>query len=333
MSVPSSFKKGEGGPRHFQSREIGENARPGLSSGEAERPLRVGGIDYLNALPLTLYLPLEGKPPLDLSNYPPSVLADKLRSGELEIALVPAVEYLARDDYRILPEICISSYGEVRSIRFFHRRPLRDVRAVGLDRSSRTSALLIQLFFRQLWHSSPSFTDLPPEALEAILRRGSASSMEGEDGQAASLDALLLIGDVALSAPSSPGWECLDLGMEWTRWTGLPFVYAFWVWKGGPCPAGLVRRFQEGKEHGQARIDDIVRRVSLPAGMDATSGRHYLSRVIQYDFGPAQMEGCLEFFARAFESGLVPRPPRPLAFLREENRVGLTASPPGFMAS
>src|SRR5262249_35747886 len=101
------------------------------------------------------------------------------------------------------------------------------------------------------------------------------------------------------------------------------------VWRGGPCPPAVVKRFQEGKARGLERIDDIVRQASLPAGMDAASARHYLSRVIQYDFASAQVEGCLEFFAPAWQAGLVHRPPLPLSFLSEE-RCADRMAPPDF---
>ena len=266
--------------------------------------IRAGGIDYLNALPLTAYIEREAGPGVCLSNHPPSALAAMLRSGELDVALVPAVEYPARAAYRIVPGIAISSYGEVKSIRLYHRRPLREVRAVALDGSSRTSALLTRLLFRDLWGGAPEFRDLAPAAIEGVL-----GAAEG-DPAAAGLDAALLIGDAALERPAPPGWRAADLGTEWTRWTGLPFVYAFWVWRGGPSPPDLVAIFERAKAVGLARIDDLVAAARLPAGMDAAAVRHYLHRVIQYDFDAPQIEGLLEFFRRAAAAGLVAGPLR-----------------------
>ncbi|MBI4601297.1 MAG: menaquinone biosynthesis protein [Planctomycetes bacterium] len=261
-------------------------------------PVRVGGIDYLNALPLTRYLAGGGSPPLEVSNHAPSALASKLRSGELDLALAPVVEYPAREEYRVLPRICIASYGEVRSIRFYHRRPLADLRRVGLDASSRTSALLTRLLFRELWRGTPRFVDAAPPEAEAALAAPA-------DRRGASLDGILLIGDVALRNAAPLGWEVLDLGTVWTRWTGLPFVYAFWIWRGGPAPAGLLERFERAKAAGLARVDDIVREAPLPPGLDAPAARHYLGRVLGYDLGGAQVEGLIEFFSR-LESALGP---------------------------
>jgi len=275
--------------------------------GERDRPVRVGGIDYLNALPLIRYLREGGAPPLELSNHMPSVLAEKLRAGSLDVALVPVVEYLSRPEYRVVPGISISSYGEVRSIRFYHRRELRQLRHVGLDESSRTSAALTRVLFKDLWGGSPKLVHLPPrDALGALERDGRWAG--GED-----LDGVLVIGDAALRARASPSWEWLDLGTVWTRWTGLPLVYAFWVWRGGPAPVGLTRRFVEAKREGLARIDDIVRERAERLGEDPVAGRHYLYRTIQYDLDPAHIEGFTELVRRLEAHRILSGSPRTIA--------------------
>jgi chorismate dehydratase len=278
--------------------------------------VRVGGIDYLNALPLTSYLSDGRDPPLHVSNHVPSRLADLLRSGQLDVALVPAIEYLSRDSYRLLPGICISSYGGVQSIRLYLRCRPQAARRVGLDARSRSSAMLARLLFRELWGACPEFEqfpslDVPAEsALEAAEGLPSPAAAKGLDG-------VLLIGDAALSLGTVPGWESLDLGTEWTRWTGLPFVYAFWVWGGGPAPPGLTDRFIHARARGLVRIDEIVTTARLPAGFGPAACRRYLSRTIQYNLGPVQIEGCLEYYARLERAGLVSAAPRGFRFLED----------------
>lgn len=263
-------------------------------------PLRVGGIDYLNALPLTRYLEGAGDPPLEISSHVPGVLARMLRGGELDVALVPGVEYLARREYRILPGIAIASYGEVRSILLFHRREIADVSSVGLDTCSRTSAALTRLLFRDLWRTTPELRQVEPrDALEALAGEGGRA----ETGE---LDAVLLIGDAALAARPSPRWQALDLGAVWTSWTGLPLVYAFWVWRGGPAPRGLTARFQEARTRGFAHIDDIVREYCGLHDANPASCRHYLYRTIQYDFDELHQEGLLELWRRLEAHQLLP---------------------------
>jgi chorismate dehydratase len=281
----------------------------GLREAAEDGAVKVGGIDYLNALPLTAYLDPGGEPALRISNHPPSVLASMLREAKLDVALVPVVEYPAREGYEVLPGMSISSYGEVQSIRLYHSRALGDSRRVGLDASSRTSAMLARLLFRDLWKASPEFVEMPPSRVESALR---AAGPPGRDDP----DAFLLIGDAALRLPSVPGREAVDLGTEWTRWTGLPFVYAFWVWRGGPAPRGLAPRFLRAKAIGLARIDEIAERAAGPAGLDPVQCRHYLNRVIRYDLGHAEIEGLTEFFRRVHAAGLAP--PAPAIVLHED---------------
>ena len=101
-------------------------------------PLRVGGIDYLNAQPLLYSLLDSGEPPLSVRSHPPRDLARLLREGELDVALLPVVAYPERADYYVVPGIAISSYGTVRSIRLYHRCPLAAVRT-GTEKDSRGS--------------------------------------------------------------------------------------------------------------------------------------------------------------------------------------------------
>ncbi|MBM4119202.1 hypothetical protein FJ251_15995, partial [bacterium] len=55
--------------------------------------LRVGVIAFVNTLPLTRGLEKSRSPEVELVYASPSALADRLRYGELDAALIPAVEF------------------------------------------------------------------------------------------------------------------------------------------------------------------------------------------------------------------------------------------------
>jgi len=261
--------------------------------------IRVGGIDYLNAQPLLWGL--DGAPELDVRRHRPSELAALLASGRLDVALVPVVACADRDDYVVLPDICIASHGPVRSIRLYHRGPLERVRRVALDTSSRTSAFLARLLFRSLWDADPEFVDVSPSRLRVDLA-----------GAASQWDAALLIGDDALSCGVFPGWRDIDLGSAWTRWTGRPFVYAFWALRRSAAARfddDIVDLFLRARVRGFAHIDDIVREFRRPSGMSETDCRHYLAHVIQYDLRDDKIAGWALFAAKLRASGLLDLPP------------------------
>ncbi len=274
------------------------------------RPLRVGGIDYLNSRPLIEAFGKVAGDELEVVNFPPSELASRLRSRQLDVALVPVVEYFSAPKalpYWIVPGICISSYGAVESIRLFHRVPLGEVATAALDQSSMTSVLLVRLLFAERpderWRAPGSAAPSSPRAaaagvaFEPIEAEAGRAAVEERSALSRQVEAVLLIGDAALEARPASGWSVVDLGMEWTRWTGLPFVYAFWVLHGDPVP-GLASCFQAVSQCGYAQIDRIVAAGPLPPGKDRSECLRYLSQVIRYRLGSAEIEGLLEFIQR-----------------------------------
>jgi len=56
------------------------------------REVRIGAVSYLNTRPLVYGL--RQQPGVSLSFDVPSALAEKLRAGEIDVGLVPIVEYL-----------------------------------------------------------------------------------------------------------------------------------------------------------------------------------------------------------------------------------------------
>jgi chorismate dehydratase len=64
--------------------------------------LRIGAVNYLNTKPLIYDLEtLAGDAELIL-DYP-SRLADQLQNGQLDVALIPVIEYFRAGNYTIVP--------------------------------------------------------------------------------------------------------------------------------------------------------------------------------------------------------------------------------------
>ena len=103
------------------------------------RPLRIGVIDFVNTLPLIRGLEARESGDYELVYGPPSALADKLRHGELDTALIPSVEFFRGVGDAVVPGLCIASAGPVESIRLIAQRPLQEIRRVLVDKSSRSS--------------------------------------------------------------------------------------------------------------------------------------------------------------------------------------------------
>jgi len=256
--------------------------------GGALNPLRLGVVSYLNAMPLVHGL--ERDPRFALVRDVPSRVAEMLHAGEVDLGMIPSVEYAA-GEYAIVPGIAIGSRGPVRSVNLFHRRPLAGVRKVALDVSSRTSVVLARILLRERLGHDPEYVSMGPP-VEAML--GAA-------------DAALVIGDPALYFRGDA--ERVDLGEEWTARTGLPFVFAFWAGRLGVVDEAGIARLQQALRAGQGAVAEIAAQYNgLGAGRGAES-EAYLRRNIVFDLGEAERAGLREFYRRAHALGLIPRVP------------------------
>lgn len=253
------------------------------------RRIRVGAVNYLNTKPL-----VEGlagfAPEIDLCFDLPSRLADRMAAGELEVGLIPVVEYLRAGSYTFIPNIAIASRGPVLSVTLFSRVPWADVRSVALDVGSRTSAALTQILLRKRYGVTPRVEPLPLDVPADDL----------------TTDAILLIGDRAMRA-CLPGFTyAYDLGQEWTDWTELPMVYAVWAVRGGVELGATETAFHQAKALGLSRAGAIAAREAPVLGLDSGFCRRYLDTLIRYDLGPRELAGLRRYADLAAELGLAP---------------------------
>jgi len=126
--------------------------------------VRLGAVGYLNARPLVWGL--ERSLRFLLRFDVPSTCASLLHDGAIDIGLIPSIEYLRGGPYAIVPDLAIASRGPVASVLLFTSRPIRDVRSIAMDVSSRTSVALVRVLCAQLFKINPKIEpagpDLPP---------------------------------------------------------------------------------------------------------------------------------------------------------------------------
>jgi chorismate dehydratase len=250
--------------------------------------VRLGAVSYLNAEPSVHGL--EADTGFRVERDLPARVADRLHRGEVDLGLVPSIEY-AFGRYAIVPGVAIASRGPVRSVRLFHRGPFDGIRRVALDTSSRASAGLVRVLLHARLGRDPEYVPMAP----------------GLDAMLTAADAALLIGDPALDLDSDV--PALDLGEEWTRLTGLPFVYAFWSGPEGAVDAAGVARLQQALAAGLASLPEIARRQSQGDAARAAKYEAYLRESISYALGEDERAGLLEFYRRAHAIGLIPAVP------------------------
>jgi chorismate dehydratase len=255
-------------------------------------PIRVGAVSYLNAKPLYYGLG-DIAPEVSLTMDVPSLLAEKLARGELDVALIPSVEYFRGGNrgYEIIPGIAIAARGAVRSVKLFSRVPWNSVDRLALDAGSRTSQVLARIWLDEAHGVRPPLVEELPLGVSALE---------------STADAVLVIGDRAMRVPHEPFHEVVDLGEAWHQLTGLPFVFAFWVARGGMDLGDLPAALEQSRALGLTQAGKLARVHGLRLGLDVSTCYDYLTRALSYDLGESELAGLRRFAVLAARMGLAP---------------------------
>jgi chorismate dehydratase len=258
--------------------------------GEKRERVRIGAVSYLNTKPLIVALP-DVDPRLELLIDYPSRLADGLAAGRLDVATIPSIEYARNPGFSIISDACIACDGPVRSVKLYGRVPVEDVRSLALDEGSRTSATLARILLRERFGVTPDVMPLP---IGATL----------DDTPA---DAVLLIGDRGMTSVGGTFEFVWDLGEEWSRWTGLPFVFSLWVARPGVDLRGVAKTLAAARDLGLTRFAEIARREAPTLGLPESDCLSYLRDHLEFRLGRRQRQGLERFFVLAGQMGLAPR--------------------------
>jgi chorismate dehydratase len=239
-------------------------------------PLRVGRIAYLNVEPFFHAFPW----PLSAA-LPPRALGEALARGEVDAGPLPLADCL-----RLAAEVTVLPFGIVcperaQSVCLYARRPLVELggRPIAVTGETATSVRLLRILlaFRE---------EVTPPVLVEL-------------GQPA--DGVLLIGDDALQiesglAPAPAGPFRYDIGEEWTRWTGLPAVFAAWaVRRAVPAAAraALAEALAVALERGLAALPEIAA-ARRDLGLSEAAVLRYL-RGFRYRLGAEEDKAIAEF--------------------------------------
>jgi chorismate dehydratase len=253
--------------------------------------VRIGAVGYLNARPLTWAL--DRQPDRWQMRYDlPSVCAELLRRGDVDLGLTPSIEYLFSPNYCFVPGVGIGSFGPVASVALYSKVPLAAVRSIALDTSSRTSVTLIQVLCARHFNIAPVFVHHAPD-LQAMTT---------------ACDAAVLIGDPALEADHAAlGLQKHDMGEVWREMTGLPFIFAAWVGRRGAITPDQVSGLVEAQVQGLAHLDAIAEEYAPHDERRQVRAARYLRDNVRYGLGDAEQRGLQLFLDHAADLGLGPQ--------------------------
>ena len=279
--------------------------------------LRVSIVQYLNTAPLVrgfTHGPLEGK--YELSFTVPSQCAEALREGAVDIAIIPAIECQRFDDLVVLADLAIASKNRVRSLLIVSKKPIREVRSIALDRSSRSTQALTRILADKHWKIFPEFFEASPDLPEMLQKA----------------DAALLIGDpalrlcIAIDKKSTVGprgeavcraetigftgaeiFHVYDVVGEWQNFTGLPAVMAVWAARREIATPEVAEDFRSSRDFGLISIGEICAEAARELELPQAELETYLRYNIDFSLGGDNRRGLERYFQDAADLGLIPR--------------------------
>lgn len=254
---------------------------------------RLAASTYLNSAPLIWsFLNGSKRGTVDFIDAVPARCAQLLSLNEVDAALVPVIEYQRIPDGALVPDVCVGSQNEVLSVVLVSKNTqLENIRTVALDESSRTSATLVKIIFREFLEREPQWTTRSPN-LDEMLERN---------------DAALIIGDPGMTFPRT-GLKVWDMATLWRNYTGFGFVFAMWMLR----EEGIDVDFAGARDEGVTKIDEIVSayKEKIPQ-MDL---RKYLTENIVYRVDESMQRGLELYFELAHKHRLIERV-KPLRYI------------------
>jgi chorismate dehydratase len=264
-----------------------------------DSPFRLAASSYLNSAPLIwsfLYGPHRGR--VDFVEAMPARCAELLADAAVEGALVPVIEYERIPCGYLVPNVCVGSQREVLSVVLVSKsKRLEEIRSVALDASSRSSATLVKVIFREFLQHEPEWTTRAPN-LEQMLAQN---------------DAALIIGDPGMTFRRQ-GLNVWDMASLWREHTGMAFVFAMWMVRDEVIERARLVDFAGARDKGVEHMEEIVRDYQNKIPMSDEELRNYLTQNIVFNVDESMENGLRLYFELAFKHGLIERV-KPLRFI------------------
>ena len=241
--------------------------------------LKISAVSYLNTIPFIHGLKQsELIKTIDLQLDYPSICADKLINGTVDLALVPVAVIPKLKEAYIISDYCIGANGAVDTVCLYSDVPIEEIESIALDYQSRTSVALLRVLLKEYWQYNPE------------LKKANVGFEENIKGN----HAALVIGDRAFALNTKHAY-IYDLSVIWKEMTGFPFVFAAWV-ANTKLPQDFIISFNKALEKGLSNIDKALA-LEGDSYPNCKNPEDYLNNKISYNLDVEKQKG-MELFLR-----------------------------------
>jgi chorismate dehydratase len=256
--------------------------------------LGVSEASYLRPLLYGLEAP---DSPFELLVDIPAEIAVKFRerTRNLRCAFLSPIDYARHGaDYRIVPDVGVSSSSGTETIRLYVKQGARDIRSLSADIRVTSEIILAKIIllekFPNLTSSDAGIQFIPMlPKLDDMLTKADAA----------------LVVNLHPQENSPEGLFALDLVEEWNDLTGLPYVHGFWVGRENPETEEFIPHLVRAKQDGLRNIEELARQLARRLNLPIDKAVGYFSS-FSFKLGEEEQQGLSEFIRYAFYHGVLP---------------------------
>jgi chorismate dehydratase len=241
--------------------------------------VRIVAVSYSNTFPFIYGIEKSGLlNHFHLQLRHPLACAESFISGDADIALLPVGALNLLPEHKIITDTCIGAVKEVKSVLLVSKKPLDEIKSIGLDTESATSVRLCKILAANFWNIDPAWNSVKVTDYAGFP----------------DIDAFVVIGDKAFEL--APHFKFnYDLAGEWQKFTGLPFVFAVWVSR-PQLNNDFVEKLNNALHYGVEHIPEVVKHYK--AGFHGNFDlENYLTECIDYRFDKMKKESLAKFLS------------------------------------
>ena len=235
-----------------------------------DKKYSISMVGYLNTQPFQWALEEIVSQGHDIILENPADCAESLVANKVDMALIPVGALHEIADYKIHTDYCIGCDGEVRTVAIYCNEDLSILDTIYLDDHSRTSQLLTKIVLSDFYGFDCRYEKTDISKLKSLPERSG----------------VLMIGDKVFENEGKYKYKH-DLGTEWKKFTGLPFVFAVWVSKSPNHPdARFISEMNKRMRKVFENLDGFLQ--ERPAFINGVLQDRYFKKNISYRFAKAK---------------------------------------------
>lgn len=254
--------------------------------------IRIGVPQSLSVRPLIYGLTRSPQPGVELVYDQPGVLASRLERGELDLALVPAIEYVRGVGTAYVEGPAHVARTGGHGILLVSRVPAREIERIAVHEFCRSPIAATRVVLDRIHGVRPdmlvekNFTGDWRESYDAILLTGDAALDLAVHGHPADL-------------------EVHNVVEMWTQVTGYPLPLSLWVFNDTDLQATFARWLVTSRNLGMQNLSRLADGIAATSHYGSEVLYDYFSNSWTYQLGPDEVAGLRALEELAMEYDLV----------------------------